>query len=197
MSDCSSQSAGQSATNGSGRNIARGVDVARLLSKSPCQVIMKFCGASPACAESTTAPEASYLGAQVILTRSSRPNARPIDVCANRACPRIRHVIALPNSTGTRMTVVAFSCVQSRMSGVTSTEQISMIEKSTFKTRRPQGLCLPNQTRVSRLGSCLRELLCKEGVFQRGQPQPPRLGSCAARSHLEMVTALSRRPMIP
>jgi hypothetical protein len=81
---------------------------------------------------------------QVILTRSSRPNARPMDVCAKTACPRIRHILALPNSIGTRMTVVAFSWVQSRMSGVTSTEQIRMVEKSTFKTPL-QGVFLDNQ----------------------------------------------------
>jgi len=43
------------------------------------------------------------------------------------------------------MTVVAFSCVQSRTFGVTSTEQISMVEKSMFKTPLPQGPFLYNQ----------------------------------------------------
>jgi len=62
------------------------------------------------------------------------------------------------------MTVVAFSCVQSRMSGVTSTEQISIVEKSTFKTPLPLGLFLYNQPDPIRF--TLEELLCQDKVSE-------------------------------
>ena len=112
----------------------------------------------------------TFSARQVILTRSSRPNARPIDVCAKTACPRIRHVVRLPNSTGIRMTAVAFSTVQSRTSGVTINEQISMI--STFKAFIASG-SIPTLKCGQPIRFTFEELLYRKVSFadvNRGNP---------------------------
>src|SRR5882672_9969501 len=46
------------------------------------------------------------------------------EVSARKACPCRKQVIGFANSVGTRMTSAALSRVQSRMSGVTETEQM-------------------------------------------------------------------------
>jgi hypothetical protein len=72
-------------------------------------------------------------GLQTILTRSSLPNACPIEVSARYACPCIKHVIGFPNSAGTRITAVALSWVQFRISGVSAAEQTKISAVSIIK----------------------------------------------------------------
>src|SRR5215203_1370590 len=65
------------------------------------------------------------LRAHTTFTRSVSPSSWPIEVCARYACPCMKQVAGLPNSAGTRITVVALARLQSRRSGVTAIEQIS------------------------------------------------------------------------
>jgi hypothetical protein len=50
---------------------------------------------------------------QAILTRSFSPSSCPMEVLAKVVCPYMRHAVGLLNSVDRRITVIAFSRVQS------------------------------------------------------------------------------------